>query len=140
MSFRRPSVLASGLLARPGGAPARSTEIEDLPRSIEQPALPSPPPAVVEAPSTPAMKAPAEPAAPRQEIEEAPSGAGKGIKGATMGTTLYLLPDEAYRLKRLALDLRVSLHDLMLDGLDLILSKHGADPLTRYTPQKPKKR
>jgi DNA (cytosine-5)-methyltransferase 1 len=55
-----------------------------------------------------------------------------GIKGATRSTTIYLLPDELRRLKRLALDLDISLHDLLLRGLDRVLAEAGQRPLTRY--------
>lgn len=103
---RKPS-LAPGLLARPGGAPARSAAIEDLPR----------PPA---------------PAA-------AQGGDGGGLKAATVGTTLYLLPQESKRLKRLALDLDLSLHELMLTGLDRVLAEHGQPPVRRYVPAVPRK-
>jgi DNA (cytosine-5)-methyltransferase 1 len=55
-----------------------------------------------------------------------------GIKGATRSTTVYLLPDELRRLKKLAVDLDVSLHDLVLRGLDRVLAEAGQRPLTRY--------
>jgi DNA (cytosine-5)-methyltransferase 1 len=55
-----------------------------------------------------------------------------GIKGATRSTTLYLLPHELRRLRRLAVDLDVSLHDLALRGLDRVLAEHGQRPLERY--------
>jgi DNA (cytosine-5)-methyltransferase 1 len=55
-----------------------------------------------------------------------------GIKGATRSTTLYLLPPELQRLRRLAVDLDVSLHDLMLRGLDRVLAEHGQRPIERY--------
>jgi hypothetical protein len=114
----RPSAVASGLLARPGAAPARSTPVEDLPR---------PPPAAVAAPLP--AKAPAR--------AEASTG---GIKAATIGTTVYLLPDEHKRVKRLALDLDVpSVHELILMGLDRLLADRGQGPLERYSPPRPKK-
>lgn len=103
---RKPS-LAHGLLARPGGAPARSAAIEDLPR-------PSPPTA-------------------------ARDGDGGGLKASTVGTTLYLLPQESKRVRRLALDLDVSLHELMLTGLDRVLAEHGQPPVRRYLPARPAK-
>ena len=101
---RRPS-LAPGLLARPGGAPARSAAIEDLPR----------------------------PPAPAQGSD------GGGLKASTVGTTLYLLPQESKRLRRLALDLDLSLHELMLTGLDRVLAEHGQQPVRRYVPARPAK-
>lgn len=68
----------------------------------------------------------------------APTEAG-GLKAATVGTTLYLLPQESKRLKRLALDLDVSLHELMLTGLDHVLAEHGQPPVRRYLPARPLK-
>ncbi len=61
-----------------------------------------------------------------------------GIKAATRSTTLYLLPDELRRLRRLAVDLDVSLHDLVLRGLDKVLAEHGERPLARYVGGQPR--
>ena len=58
-----------------------------------------------------------------------------GIKGKTRATTLYLLPHELQRLRRLAVDLDVPLHDLMLRGLDRVLAEQGQRPLERYRGQ-----
>jgi hypothetical protein len=117
----RPSAVASGLLARPGAAPARSTPVEDLPR-------PAP------AANAPHAVAPSLPASPT------PAGAAGGIKAATVGTTVYLLPGEHKRVKRLALDLDVpSVHELILMGLDRLLADRGQEPLERYSPPRPKK-
>lgn len=66
-----------------------------------------------------------------------PSG---GIKEKTIGTTLYLLPDQHKRVKRLALDLDVpSVHELILMGLDRLLAEQGQRPLERYSPPRPRK-
>ena len=64
---------------------------------------------------------------------------GSGLKSSTVGTTLYLLPEESRRLRHLAVDLGSSLHDLMLTGLDKVLQEHGQLPLRRYEPAKPRK-
>ena len=148
MAQQRPSVLASNLLARPGSAPKRTPEIEDLPRTVEPqvsaesaqskveeqslPLTPLAPAPIADVPPEPAKRAAS------SEVPPTAAGSGRGLKEATVGTTLYLLPDESYRLKRLALDLRLSLHDLILAGLDLVLEQHGAAPLTRYAPPKVK--
>ena len=42
---------------------------------------------------------------------------------------MYLLPTESRRLKRLALDLDVSFHELVLRGLDRMLAEHGQAPV-----------
>lgn len=116
MASKRPSVVASGLLARPGGAPIRSTPVEDLPR---------PGPAAALASTSP----------------EPPAGQGRGgIKAATIGTTVYLLPKEHKRVRRLVLDLDVpSVHELLLMGLDRLLAERGEPPIARYSPPRPKK-
>lgn len=122
---KRPSSVAANLLARPGAAPLRSVPVEDFPRSapIREP---SPPPAL-----------PASPLAPTIASVEKPSG---GIKAATVGTTVYLLPSEHKRVRRLALDLDVpSVHELLVLGLDRLLAERGDPPLARYSPPRARK-
>ena len=116
MERKRPTVVATGLLARPGGAPARTTPVEDLPR----PAPPKP------------AGAPAKPSAAQ--------GKGRGIKASTVGTTVYLLPGEHKRVRRLALDMDVpSVHELLLLGLDRLLAERGEPPVERYSQPRPSK-
>jgi len=118
MAAKRPSVVASGLLARPGAAPARTTPVEDLPRPVPTPS-----------PVTSATAI----GAPQGRV-------GGGIKAATVGTTVYLLPREHKRVRRLALDLDVpSVHELLLTGLDRLLAERGESPIERYSPPRPKK-
>ena len=115
MERKRPSVVATGLLARPGGAPARTTPVEDLPR-------PGPPPKAEE---------PAKPPVPEGK---------NGIKAATVGTTVYLLPKEHKRVRRLALDMDTpSVHELLLLGLDRLLAERGEPPIERYSQPRPRK-
>jgi hypothetical protein len=125
MSTRpRPSAVASGLLARPGSAPTRSTPVEDLPR----PALPAAPvlPEVIPEPA--------------KEPTPVASSVSGGIKAATIGTTVYFLPEEHKRVKRLALDLDVpSVHELILMGLDRLLEERGERRLERYSQPRPRK-
>lgn len=108
MTKKRAPTMDDDVLAKPGAAPVRNTEIHQLPQTPAQPVA-------------------------------APVAAGASMKSATKGTTLYLLPSESKRLHRLALDLDVSLHDLVLDGIDRILAEHGQPRLERYKPAKPKK-
>ena len=75
---------------------------------------------------------------PRAGAQPASAETG-GLKAATVGTTLYLLPQESKRLKRPALDLDLSLHELMLTGLDRVLAEHGQPPVRRYVPAVPRK-
>lgn len=64
---------------------------------------------------------------PQRKVKDRP-----GIKGTTVGTTLYLLPGESKRLRRLALDLDVSLHELLMRGADRLLAENGQRPIERY--------
>jgi hypothetical protein len=102
-----------GLLARPGAAPVRSTAVEDLPR---------PAPAITPAPAPTSTRILG------------------GIKAATIGTTVYLIPTEHKRVRRLALDMDVpSVHELLLLGLDRLLAECGEGPIERYSQPRPKK-
>jgi hypothetical protein len=114
---KRPPTVAANLLARPGGAPVRTTAVEDLPR-----VAPSPQPEP--GPTAPAWAA---------------EDAAGGIKKVTIGTTLYLMPGEHKRIRRLALDLDVSVHELILLGLDRLLAERGQPLIQRYSPPRPKK-
>jgi len=67
-----------------------------------------------------------------------PPPKGGGIKASTVGMTVYLLPSEAKRLRRLAIDVDRSAHDLILDGIDRMLAEHGQPPLARYQPARGK--
>jgi hypothetical protein len=63
-----------------------------------------------------------------------------GIKEATVGLTVYLLPREHKRVRRLALDMDVpSVHELLLLGLDRLLTERGERPIERYSPPRPVK-
>ena len=118
MAAKRPSVVASGLLARPGAAPARSTPVEDLPRPAPAPLISAPPPT----------------------SDQPQRRTGPGIKAATVGTTVYLLPKEHKRIRRLTLDLDIpSVHELLLTGLDRLLAEHGEPPVERYSPPRASK-
>ena len=64
---------------------------------------------------------------PQKKVKDRP-----GIKGTTVGTTVYLLPGESKRLRRLALDLDVSLHELLMRGADRLLAENGPRPVERY--------
>jgi hypothetical protein len=105
--------VALNLLAKPGNAPVRSTPVEDYPRDAAVAAAPMP---------------------------SVASRAGQGIKAATIGTTVYLLPAEHKRVKQLALDMDVaSVHELVLLGLDKLLAEHGGEPIARYAQPRFKK-
>ena len=117
-------MVAGNLLARPGAAPARSVPVGDFPRVV-----------VGEQANAPAPSAP-----PVPEPAAQPERAPVGIKAATIGTTLYLLPAEHKRVRRLALDMDVpTVHELLLLGLDKLLAEEGEPPITRYSEPRPKK-
>jgi hypothetical protein len=108
---KRAPAVALNLLARPGNAPVRSTPVEDYPRAADVP---------VDMPTVEAGKV--------------------GIKAATIGTTVYLLPSEHKRVKQLALDMDVaSVHELLMLGLDKLLAEQGRAPITRYAQPRFKK-
>src|ERR1700712_1238065 len=101
---KRAPAVALNLLARPGSAPVRSTPVEDYPRVADITSV----------------------------KPEASPGSG-GIKAATIGTTVYLLPSEHKRVKQLALDMDVaSVHELMLLGVGKLLAEQGRAPIGRY--------
>ncbi|CAA9322926.1 MAG: hypothetical protein AVDCRST_MAG40-1551, partial [uncultured Gemmatimonadaceae bacterium] len=80
--------------------------------------------------------------APRAEEPAKPPvpGGKNGIKAATMGTTVYLLPREHKRVRRLALDMDVpSVHELLLLGLDRLLAERGEPSIERYSQPRPRK-
>lgn len=122
---KRPPAVAANLLARPGAAPSRSVAVEDFPRPVS-----------TGRPDTPPAPSASPPAAVSPSADKPPGG----IKAATIGTTLYLLPAEHKRVRRLALDLDVpSVHELLLLGLDRLFTERGEPPLARYSPPRPKK-
>jgi hypothetical protein len=77
------------------------------------------------------------PASAVQSIKKV-EGAG-GLKASTVGTTLYLLPEESWRLKQLAVNLRTTVHELMLCGLDRIFAEHDQPPIRRYVSTTPRR-
>ncbi len=78
------------------------------------------------------------PVLPTLSIAPAPAPAGgEGIEQRTLkekavATTLYLLPADHKRLKKLAVDRDVSLQTVMLDALDLLLARNGQVPVGRW--------
>jgi hypothetical protein len=110
--------VALNLLAKPGSAPGRSTPVEDYPRDVHITAV--------------------QLGSEGGEAVRAPRPGG--IKAATVGTTVYLLPSEHKRVKRLALDLDVaSVHELLLLGLDKLFAEQGGAPIARYAQPRVKK-
>lgn len=90
--------------ARPGEAPRPPF----LHEQAELPAPPKPPPALPE------------------------SAAGRGLKDKAVATTLYLLPADHVRLRRMALERNVSFQTLMLDAIDMLLERQNEPSVTRW--------
>lgn len=70
------------------------------------------------------------PARRRKDLEAAPHP-GAGLKRRTVATTAYFLPEEADRMHKLALALGISVHELMMRGLDRMLMEQGLPPVRR---------
>jgi hypothetical protein len=55
-----------------------------------------------------------------------------GLKEKAVNMSIYLLPDDHRRLRRLAVDHDTSIQTLVLDGIDAVLAQHGLPPVTRW--------
>lgn len=55
-----------------------------------------------------------------------------GLKDKAINMSIYLLPDDHRRLRRLAADEDTSIQALVLDGIDHVLSQRGQEPVTRW--------
>ena len=64
---------------------------------------------------------------PQRKVKDRP-----GIKGTTVRTALYLLPDESKRLRRFALDLNVSLREVLKRGADRLPAENGQRATERF--------
>lgn len=70
------------------------------------------------------------PARARKKIQAAPRSGG-GVKQKTVGTTAYLLPDESARVHELAAGIGISVHELIMQGLDRMFMGRGLAPVRR---------
>jgi hypothetical protein len=61
-----------------------------------------------------------------------PVSADGRLKERAVATTLYLLPEDHRRLRRMAIDRDISFQSLMLDAIDLLLTREGEDQVTRW--------
>ena len=62
-----------------------------------------------------------------------------GLKEKAINMSIYLLPDDHRRLRRLAADEDTSIQALVLDGIDYVLSQRGQGRVTRWeTRRKPR--
>src|SRR3954447_18987836 len=61
------------------------------------------------------------------------------LKEKAINMSIYLLPDDHRRLRRLAADEDTSIQTLVLDGIDYVLSQRGQARVTRWeTRRKPR--
>jgi hypothetical protein len=72
--------------------------------------------------------------------EKAPQPqAALGLKEKAINMSIYLLPDDHRRLRRLAADEDTSIQALVLDGIDHVLQQRGQGRVTRWeTRRKPR--
>ena len=58
------------------------------------------------------------------------------LKTKAIATTLYLLPEDHRRLRRLAADHEVAAQTLLLDAIDMLFMKNGQGPVQRWEPRR----
>ena len=58
------------------------------------------------------------------------------LKAKAIATTLYLLPDDHRRLRRLAADREVAAQTLLLDAIDMLFARDGQGPVQRWEPRR----
>jgi hypothetical protein len=71
----------------------------------------------------------ARPAFLHEQADPASSG---GLKERATATTLYLMPADHRRLRKLAIDHDVSMQTLLLDALDLLMAREGQGAVERW--------
>jgi len=72
----------------------------------------------------------ARPAFLHEQVEK-PALVG-GLKERATATTLYLMPADHRRLRKLAIDRDVSMQTLILDAIDLLMAQEGEAPVERW--------
>jgi hypothetical protein len=106
----------------------------DLDTIVAKPGAGRPPPAFHEAsdvsPSPTPVSVPAETIAPPGMRQTA------DLKAKAIATTLYLLPDDHRRLRRLAADREVAAQTLLLDAIDMLFARDGQGPVQRWEPRR----
>jgi hypothetical protein len=61
-----------------------------------------------------------------------------GLKERATATTLYLMPADHRRLRKLAIDRDVSMQTLLLDAIDLLMAREGQAPVERWETRRKK--
>src|SRR3954468_1522389 len=80
----------------------------------------------------PALGAAARPPFLHEQTEPAPAPPAGGLKDRATATTLYLMPSDHRRLRKLAIDRDVSMQTLILDAIDLLMAQAGEAPVERW--------
>ncbi len=78
----------------------------------------------------------ARPAFLHEQTEQAPTSGG--LKERATATTLYLMPADHRRLRKLAIDRDVSMQTLILDAIDLLMAREGQAPVERWETRRKK--
>jgi hypothetical protein len=73
-----------------------------------------------------------------EQIDAAPASSSGGLKERATATTLYLMPVDHRRLRKLAIDRDVSMQTLIRDALDLLMSGAGEPPVARWETRRKK--
>lgn len=60
------------------------------------------------------------------------------LKGRATATTLYLLPPDHRRLRKMAIDRDVSMQTLILDAIDFLMADAGEQPVERWETRRKK--
>jgi hypothetical protein len=102
------------IVAKPGAGRA--------PAAFHEASTASPPPASVPVPT--------------ETISQPGMRQTSDLKAKAIATTLYLLPDDHRRLRRLAADRDVAAQTLLLDAIDMLFAKDGQGPVQRWEPRR----
>jgi hypothetical protein len=103
----------------------------DLDTIVAKPGAGRPPPAFHEA-SPPPTPAPV----PTETVTSPGIHPTPDLKAKAIATTLYLLPEDHRRLRRLAADREVAAQTLLLDAIDMLFAKDGQGPVQRWEPRR----
>ena len=68
----------------------------------------------------------------QEQVDLAPAPSSGGVKERATATTLYLMPADHRRLRKLAIDRDVSMQTLLLDAIDLLMAREGQGPVERW--------
>ena len=105
----------------------------DLDTMMAKPGAGRPPPAFHEASTT--LPSPTPVPVPT-EITPPGIRPTADLKAKAIATTLYLLPGDHRRLRRLAADREVAAQTLLLDAIDMLFAQDGQGPVQRWEPRR----